>query len=323
MRITLFITCLVGSLSSFAQGPFSPQANQLGTSAIHADSSVFVAWANRIEVLRGKQDIAVPTSDTTTVGNWTHAIGKAQGTVVSLGDSGVATVEFEGLIYNGVGPDFAIFENAFNHSFLELAFVEVSSNGIDFYRFPSHSLTDTAVAVGSFGSIDPTAIHNLAGKYTANYGTPFDLADLDSIPALNLMAISHVRIVDVVGSVSGNHSQRDSRGRKVNDQYPTAFPSGGFDLDAVGVIYMKGLGLSENYTRLELSVYPNPSNGFFYLKFDDNEALQYELRDYAGHLMQVGQLTGNTVNCTSLQKGVYLLHLIGKEKHCTRKIVIQ
>ncbi len=323
MRITIFIVCLVESLSGFAQGPFSPQANQLGTSAIHADSSVFVAWANRIEVQRGKQDIAVATSDTTTVGNWTYVIGKAQGTVVSLGDSGVATVQFEGLIYNGAGPDFAIFENAFNHSFLELAFVEVSSNGIDFYRFPSHSLTDTAIAVGSFGSIDPTGIHNLAGKYTANYGTPFDLADLDIIPALDLMSVSHVRIVDVVGSVSGNHSQRDSKRRKVNDQYPTPYPSGGFDLDAVGVIYMKEVNLFERKNEPRLSIYPNPSNGIFYVKSEGEEKLQFELRDLLGRLVNSGELVSETIDFSGVGKGTYVISVLGSEIAVVRKIIIQ
>ena len=42
---------------------------------------------------------------------------------------------------NGNSWDFCVFENAFNDSFLELGFVEVSSNGNDFYRFPSTSFT--------------------------------------------------------------------------------------------------------------------------------------------------------------------------------------
>ncbi len=323
MRIPLSILLILGTLSIYAQGPFAPQANQTGTLAIHADSNVFVAWASRIEVQRGRQDIAVPNSDTTTVGSWTQCFGKANGTVVSLGDSGVATVQFEGLIYNGVGPDFAVFENAFNHTFLELAFVEVSSNGIDFHRFPSYSLTDTSIAVGSFGSVDPTGIHNLAGKYSANYGTPFDLSDLDSIIELDVSAISHIRIVDAVGSLNERYTQRDCKGRKVNDQYPTAFPSGGFDFDAVGVIYMKGVGLSESYDQSHRSIYPNPSNGVFYVDHEGSGLLKFELRDFTGRVMQVGLLETNTVDFTSLLKGAYLLQLIGKERHTTHKIVIQ
>jgi hypothetical protein len=323
VRIALFTATILVSLSSFAQGPFAAQANQPGTSAIHADSSVFVAWASQIEVQRGKQDIAVQNSDTTTVGNWTYCIGKAEGTVVSLGDSGTATLQFEGLIYNGVGPDFAVFENAFNHTFLELAFVEVSSNGVDFFRFPSHSLTNTIIPVGSFGTVDPTQIHNLAGKYTANYGTPFDLDDLDLIAALDIDAISHIRIVDVVGSLSSNHSQRDSQGRKINDQYPTPFPSGGFDLDAVGIIYMKGVGELERSNRPMISIYPNPSNGIFHVNSEVNEPLYFELRDITGRLLETGKLASQTADFSNLKKGTYMINLIGREVLDTRKIIIQ
>jgi hypothetical protein len=44
-----------------------------------------------------------------------------------------------------------------------------------------------------------------------------------------------VRIVDVVGSLT--LGSVDSLGNVVNDPYPTAFASGGFDLDAVGVLH--------------------------------------------------------------------------------------
>ena len=46
---------------------------------------------------------------------------------------------------NGNSWDFCVFENAFNDSFLELGFVEVSSNGNDFYRFPSTSFTQDSL----------------------------------------------------------------------------------------------------------------------------------------------------------------------------------
>ena len=323
MKFALISLFVIASLSISAQGPFAPQANQLGTSAIHTDSSVFVAWASKVDVQRGKQDIAIHNFDTTTVGNWIQCIGKAEGTVVSLGDSGVATLQFDGLVYNGIGPDFAVFENAFNHTFLELAFVEVSSNGIDFYRFSSHSLTDTTLPVGSFGEINPSQIHNLAGKYTVNYGTPFDLSDLDSVSQLDVNAISHIRIVDVVGSLNSNHTQRDSRGRKINDQYPTPFPSGGFDLDAVGVIYMKGVSLFETKDQLSFSIYPNPSNGVFYVSSKEYEKLQFELRDMLGRPIRSGELTSKKLDFTGVEKGTYMISIIGNELAVIRKIIIQ
>ena len=87
--------------------------------------------------------------------------------IVTMGDMGIAsladhfgpapsglynpgeiTATFnEAPIVNGPGPDFATFENGFSQGwtspfiFAELAYVEVSSNGTDFIRFPTHSLT--------------------------------------------------------------------------------------------------------------------------------------------------------------------------------------
>ncbi|MFT5667697.1 MAG: hypothetical protein ACI9DK_001897 [Vicingaceae bacterium] len=323
VKFVLLLSFVIVSLSSLAQGPFASRAGTVGTSAIYKDSSVFVAWANKIEVQRGKQNIATPSSDTTTVGTWRQGIGKAKGTVISLGDSGVATLQFNGLIYNGVGPDFAVFENAFNHTFLELAFVEVSSNGVDFYRFPSESLTDTSTAVGSFGMLNPTNIHNLAGKYTVNYGTPFDLDDLDSISQLDVNAISHVRVVDVIGSLASAFAQRDSKNRKVNDQYPTPFQSGGFDLDAVGVIYMKGVGLTEAGIELNTTVYPNPSNGLFFVDYDKDESLNYQLFSIEGKKIQEGELTENQLDFREVNSGYYFLHLFGEQTSSTITLVIQ
>ena len=89
--------------------------------------------------------------------------------VVVLGDSGRITLTFSGVIYNGPGFDFAVFENGFSDTFLELAWVEVSSDGTHFFRFPGFSLTPSAV--GSFGTLDPTNIEGLAGKFRPNHSS--------------------------------------------------------------------------------------------------------------------------------------------------------
>lgn len=150
-------------LGIYAQRDFPPAVGEVGTTAIHKDSSVFKDWATSCRVKRGLQDIADPNSDTTTVGKASFALGKADGNqVVSLGDAGEAILTFNGSIYDGPGPDFAVFENAFNATFLELAFVEVSSDGVNYFRFPSESLTDTNKEVGSFGSVYAYFVHNLA-----------------------------------------------------------------------------------------------------------------------------------------------------------------
>jgi hypothetical protein len=181
MKFTsILLIIIVNVLRYTAQGPFAPPVDSIGTSAIHKDSSVFVGWATQCTVIRGYQDIAQPSLGYVTAGLPENAVGLA-GTngVVSLGDGGSAIVTFSQPIMNGSGWDFAIFENAFQNTFLELAFVEVSSDGVTYFRFPSTSLTPFETQIGTFGEVDATLINNLAGKYRAQYGTPFDLEELE------------------------------------------------------------------------------------------------------------------------------------------------
>jgi hypothetical protein len=63
-------------------------------------------------------------------------------------------------------------------AYLELAFVEVSSDGINYFRFPATSLTPTDNQVSNTAYMNAANINNLAGKYIGGYGTPFDLDEL-------------------------------------------------------------------------------------------------------------------------------------------------
>lgn len=225
-------------------GPFSPAAGVPGSDAIHKDHPSLVAWATAISIIRGPVDLAIPDGALASYGLDADALGPADAdadlletwSVVSLGDGGTATLTFSLPIADQAGPDFAVFENSFTDSFLELAFVEVSSDGQHFARFPATSRTSLEAQVGSFAGVDPTDIHNLAGKFRAGFGTPFDLAEIHD-PRVNTAAITHVRLVDAVGSIDPALGTTDSRGVLVNDPYPTPFSSGGFDLDGVGAIH--------------------------------------------------------------------------------------
>ena len=327
MRLLITTIFALMTLSSFAQGPYAPAAGISGTTAMHKDSSVFVAWADHCSINRGYQNIANPSLGLATVGDSTSATGAPNvNGVVSLGDGGSATLSFPGVIFDGPGHDFAIFENGFSNidggDFLELAFVEVSSDGVNFFRLPAHSLTDTSQAVGSFGSVDPTQINNLAGKYLLNYGTPFDLAELSGINGLDLQNITHLRIVDVVGSLNNTYATRDTAGRKINDPYPTAFTQSGFDLDAVGVVHIKSVGLAEKENVKKLSIYPNPVRKHLFF----NEQLigaEWEILNLSGRLVKNGRLAKNQMNCSELKSGVYLLKLIHQNELYQAKLIVE
>jgi hypothetical protein len=251
---------LLGIAGTAAAGPYPPAAGKPGSTAVPAASPAFVEWASAVaSVQRGWQQITdqslgradydgglgnaavLGPSDVTAADPWN---------VMSLGDGGQITLTFPQPIGNGPGADFAVFENGFSYTsanaFLELAFVEVSSNGTDFFRFPAVSLTPSTTQIPPFeavNGIDPTNLHNLAGKYVAGNGTPFDLEELRlASPLLNVNRVTHVRVVDVIGTIDPAHATRDAQGRIVNDPWPVPYPESGFDLDAVGVMHMTKTG---------------------------------------------------------------------------------
>jgi hypothetical protein len=296
----------------FAQ--FPPAAGQTGTTAIHAESSCFIDWAMQIIVERGYVNIAdtgfyANGSNIATYGNEWNAVGKANNEVVSLGDKGYAVATFQYPIMNGDGWDFAVFENALNDTFLELAFVEVSSDGVHFFRFPAVSLTQTDIQTSGFGLTDPVKIHNLAGKYRAMYGTPFDLDDIEDNPLLDKNYITHVKIIDVGGSIHPDFASLDSQGNIINDPFPTPFHTGGFDLDAVGVIYnTKSAGMfGENERKIQ--IYPNPTNGLFRILTPDGFSILIVYDIYGIIRLTTNISDDTTVDITNLPAGLYLIEL--------------
>lgn len=236
MKYLVLALAIICGANVFAQRPFGHEQ------AIHKDSTIFVGWSTYVTLQRSYQSLDDVSLGYTTVGDATSATGKAGETgVVSLGDGGEAILMFDKPIKNGTGPDFAVFENGIavmgdTTFFLELAFVEVSSDGNRFVRFPARSLTPVNRQIQNGEGNSPNFIHNLAGKYAVNWGNPFDLEDIKDSTGINLQYITHVKIKDVVGSLSNQHATYDVLGNKINDPYPTPFASGGFDLDAVGVI---------------------------------------------------------------------------------------
>lgn len=301
---------------------FAPPFGHEGNTAMYKDSSAFVAWANKCNVVRGFQDISNQSLGYTNVGDSSLAIGLA-GTngVVSLGDGGVAILEFSSPIMDGNGPDFAVFENGFDNLFLELAFVEVSSDGIHFFRFPAISNTDTTIQTDGFGLTDASKLHNLAGKYRAEYGTPFDLSDLTNDALLNKQAITHVKVIDVVGSIQNQYCSRDANNHKINDPWPTGWGNGGFDLDAVGVIHQQTVGIDE-LELTNVSVYPNPATNVLYVNLS---SINYSLEviNLIGEVVLKVENKSNTTSLelSNLKSGVYYLKISSERKQKQMKFV--
>jgi hypothetical protein len=209
-----------------------------------------------------------------------RAIEDVLNNIVSLGELSAAqiaggvlpgriTLGFAGPIVNGRGFDFAVFENGQlwgDLYFCELGYVEVSSNGEDFARFPSVSLApydSGGPAIPNYRCIDITDIYNLAGKHPnlgeEFTGTPFDLAELADEPnvlngLVDLNNINYVRIVDIPGS--GDFTDDATQqidpctwpewdyyitNHPIYDAWPT-YGSDGMDLEAIGVLYPQEYG---------------------------------------------------------------------------------
>ncbi|MFN4235320.1 MAG: T9SS type A sorting domain-containing protein [Bacteroidia bacterium] len=314
---------------------FPPPAGQAGSTAIYKDSSIIVAWATQCTVYRGYKNISNPSAGYAEVGDNSSALGIAgSGGVVSLGDGGHAIVQFQSPIFNGPGWDFAIFENSFSDSYLELAFVEVSSDGVNYFRFPSVSNTQTTIQIGAFDTLDATKINNLAGKYRALYGTPFDLEELDNISGLDINNITHIKIIDVVGSINTAYASYDSNNNIINDPWPTEFASSGFDLDAVGVIHQLPLNVEENNYFNSIQIYPNPVFKHQYINInlftEFYDKINVELISSSGKVIvhQEFESNYNSWNNYSIslsediKAGVYILKLQQKEQLSTHKIII-
>ena len=343
-KITLiFILFILKEISGFSQ--YSPAGGIAGSDAIYKTDTCFKEWANSCSVIRGYIEIGdtslTTTEDTVTsnrafYGTPENVIGQPQGMlhVVSLGDGGSAVVTFETPISDGEGPDFAVFENGFAEStppylyFLELGFVEVSTDGQRYVRFPAVSLTQTDTQVASFGQLDPTKIYNLAGKYTADYGTPFDLQELADSSGIDIHNIQYVRIVDVVGSIDPRYGTLDSKGNLINDPYPTPFWDGGFDLQAVGVIHMKGKIASLCTAKNEnWELYPNPvrQGESFYLKqtLNNQEITQITISDLSGkNLYNNVQIRDNSFILLPLSQGMYIISAQNGNNHFCGKLII-
>ena len=316
-KLLVFLMAMV-PMALWAQlAPFAPAQDQPGTTAMHADSTAFVAWATGCVAEPGLMNITNPSAGVAGAGYPAeNAIGVPDGTygVTCLGDGGWATLTFASPICNQSGPDFAVFENGFKSGaqwFLESAFVEVSSDGENFFRFPAITAVQYETQIGGFGIMDPAYIHNFAGKYGALYGTPFELDEVPDDPLLDKNSITHVRIVDVVGCIDPEYCTYDSQGHPVNDPWPTPFASSGFDLDAVGVIHDQahtpGFGVDENGEAM-ISVYPNPAHDYIRVETRSIASLQtVDLYNISGQ--KVLSSTENEINVSDLEPGMYFIRV--------------
>jgi hypothetical protein len=316
----LILLLLLWSTSAFSQN-FAPAPGIEGSTAIHKDSSIISGWAVNINLRRGYLDIAEPSLGFASYGIESDGL-IAEGdalSVVSLGDSGEAILTFNTAIFDGPGPDFAVFENGFTDHYMEFAHVEVSSDGVNYVRFPSVSETPLIPQMTNFTFGNCGYIHNLAGKYRQGFGTPFDLNELIGTNGLDVNNITHVKLIDVIGSTAITNGSTDASGNLINDPYPTAFDSGGFDLDGIGVIHSAPLEILE--VENVLTLYPNPAKGFFKISHENN--LSVRILDHSGKtILEPIQHDDQTFLVGDLTPGIYFVEVHTSGKREIHKLIV-
>ncbi len=327
----LFIFFLAALFSFPAQAQFAPQAGQPGSTAIGANSPAIRGWATQCAVVRGWLNIADKSFGAVSSGADADGTGAADAFIVSLGDSGVAVLQFSTPIADGPGADFAVFENGFldpvdaQMAYLEVAFVEVSSDGSTFFRFPAQSLVDTEMQIAGTGVYtDCRQYDGLAGKYRSTFGTPFDLSDIPDNLLLDKRRITHVRLVDAIGSI-GPEGTRDATNRRINDPFPTPFPTGGFDLDAVAVLNDATSQSVENTFAAGLKIAPNPSTDMLTINVE-GKTFSYIFLDATGRKIAAGSAERGTVTLavSAWKRGLYFVEIkMGEGATWREKILVQ
>ena len=299
-------------------GPYTePGVNgYIGEDGRHADPAdanavinlnpIFRGWATSVVSYAPAPGVSALRADPN------KALGEATGgylDVVSLGDldqgqigqgaePGQITLAFSEPICDSNGYDFVVFENGLvsnyntgggsvaGQMFAELGYVEVSSNGIDFARFPSVSLTEGLV--GMYGTIEISDVYNLAGKHPNGNGvctgTPFDLSEIaDELNVVSGLVdinnVNYVRIVDIPGNgdfedEAVKHIDPDSwpgwdfyaNSHPIYDAWLT-FDSGGVDLEAVGVLeeqnYSADINLDGVVDMVDFALFASARGSYF------------------------------------------------------------
>jgi len=149
------------------------------------------------------------------------------------------------------------------------------------------------------------------------FGTPFDLEELKNKPGLNVNHIIAIKVEDVTGCIMEEYASHDSEGHIINDPWPTPFESGGFDLDAIGVIHNTTNTSVNAETASDLLIYPNPCSNFINVKGDIKKII---VRDISGRVLNTSE--NNQVNVSRLKPGLLIIEVINKKNlHSFHKVL--
>ena len=76
--------------------------------------------------------------------------------------------------------------------------------------------------------------------------------------------------------------------------------------------------------KLDVSIYPNPSNGIINIELDENTDQLIQINDILGKSIYRNNINGNSsLNLEQLNKGIYFVTISNKENSNTTKLIIE
>ncbi len=247
--------------------------------------------------------------------------------ICSLGLGGEIILAFtNNAIVDGDGPDFTVFENAFQilygpragEIFAEPGKVAVSKDGINFFEFPFDSLTLNGCAgvTPTNGSADPT-------NPDSSGGDSFDLA------TVGLDTAYFVKITDITSIILSDTS---------NPYYD--YTANGFDLDAVAAIHsadvisgIKDIESDNIPLEFKIAVFPNPveksRSSSVSIEIQNKGNTKVTLYNMLGQRLLVRHLTGSIsqkqilkFSAQNLSAGIYFVEAKTEKFISTAKFLI-
>ncbi len=226
--------------------------------------------------------------------------------MLSLGFGGEIIVGFKDYIIEDLkGPDFMIFENAFQNPatkklFVEPAKVAVSNDGFNFIEFQYDEQTLDGCA-----GITPTTGHGNPCDPESIGGDAFDLADV------GLDHISHIKITDISQIVKSNPDH------KYYDPIIT-----GFDLDAVVGLHLRDRPNSSRIIGDKLFDIKKIAHNIYSVA-TYSTGLHIILYDINGSVITEKYIENKgIIDCSEFSTGVYFLRVSKGNEIFIKKILV-
>jgi hypothetical protein len=184
-----------------------------------------------------------------------------------------------------------------------------STNVLNGYQF-SHQNTLVHSFDGSYGN--PGLIPTTGGTQNQSYQQTYTLTVPTPTNNINKFNSDNLYIVGFLAEYSANQNNRNVLNvvkEKITANNET-------------------LGLKETISKVDLSIYPNPSNGIMYLNSSKNiNTYQINVIDLIGRCVLIEKLVqvGNTsmLDLSALNNGIYFLQISSESGSFVEKIVIQ